>query len=180
TQNTAWTNVELALENLRKHDCLNYQEIIKLSVDELRSHIRPAGFYRRKARSIQAISQCLQDSQGIEALSGQDHQYSRALLLGICGIGEETADAILLYAFEKPAFVIDKYTRRIMSRLGLVDIGCSYPVLQQVFVSRLESRLELFQEYHALLVAQAKTHCREIPECETCPLQNCCHYFHKL
>ncbi len=177
TQNTAWTNVELALENLRRHDCLSYEEILKLPIEALQSHIRPAGFYRRKASCIRTVSQCLQDCRGIEVLRQQEHQYSRELLLGISGIGEETADAILLYALDKPAFVIDKYTRRIMSRLGLLDASCSYQTLQQVFVSQLGYRLELFQEYHALLVEQAKTHCRKIPHCTACPLRHCCRHF---
>ena len=177
TQNTNWANVELALANLRNQNVLGLREILRLEIDDLESLIRPAGFYRRKARAIRSVCTCLENYHGIEVLGQQSHQDCRKVLLNISGIGAETADAILLYALGKPAFVIDKYTKRILSRLGFMDFGCSYQSFQQVFIQQIPQDIARYQEYHALLVAHAKSHCRKKPDCTACPLQTQCEHF---
>jgi len=177
TQNTNWKNVELALENLRKHNVLDFHEILKLEIGDLETLIRPAGFYRKKANTIRSICSCLVDHQGIEGLSRQSHEYCRKAILDITGIGDETADAILLYALDKPAFVIDKYTNRIVSRLNSTDSSLGAQDLQQAFMQQLPPQLACYQEYHALLVEHAKVHCRKKPVCIACPLQSQCEHF---
>jgi len=180
TQNTSWTNVELALVNLRDKNDFGFREILNLEIDDLETLIRPAGFFRRKARAIQSLCICLENYQGIEGLSQINHQECRNVLLDISGIGAETADSILLYALGKPAFVIDKYTRRILSRLGFMDSACSYQRFQQLFMQQITPDLDHYQEYHALLVAHAKKHCRKKPDCQACPLQIQCEHFRQF
>lgn len=176
TQNTAWHNVELALGRLRKHDLLNWPSLLDIPVDELQEMIRSAGFYCRKAACIQSICRCIKDEQGIENFKQYDYQEIRQKLLSVNGIGQETADAILLYAFDKPVFVIDKYTHRIFCRLTGEDRPFNYNDLQESYVSHLTEDVAVFQEYHALIVAHAKQHCRHKPDCETCPLNDACRY----
>ena len=180
TQNTSWKNVELALENLRISNVLNSRQILKLDIVDLEVLIRPAGFYRRKAGTIRSICTCLENHGGIRALSKHSHQYCRELLLDITGIGAETADAILLYALDKPAFVIDKYTNRIIDRLRNMESSTIGQSLQQAFVVQLPSDLIIYQEYHALIVEHAKVHCRKTPACINCPLQSQCEHFKNL
>ena len=176
TQNTAWTNVELALANLRNDNLLSYHSILSLSNHELEELIRPAGFYRRKAACLHAVCRWLEALGGIENLKRQSQTLNRSSLLSICGIGEETADAILLYAFDQPEFVVDKYTKRIMYRLGFVRADCNYRELQAIFMSGIEVDLAVFQEFHALLVEHAKRHCKKTSLCQGCPLSGCCQY----
>jgi len=176
TQNTAWTNVELALANLRNHNRLSCASVLAISSRELQDFIRPAGFYRRKSDCLQTVCRWLEEAGGIDKIKLQSQHVNRTKLLSISGIGEETADAILLYAFDQPAFVIDKYTLRIMSRLGFVSADCNYQELQAIFMSRIEVDLLVFQEFHALLVEHAKQHCRKTSACEGCPLSDCCRY----
>ncbi len=177
TQNTNWKNVELALGNLRTRNVLDFHEILKLEIGDMEALIQPAGFYRRKANTIRSICTCLVDHRGIYAFSRQSHQYCRKVLLDISGIGNETADAILLYALEKPAFVIDKYTKRIVSRMSSMNSSPGGQDLQQAFVQQFPPHLVRYQEYHALLVEHAKMHCRKTPVCMACPLQSQCEHF---
>ena len=177
TQNTSWTNVELALENLRNQNALNYCAILKLETSDFEFLIRPAGFYRRKASAIRSICLFLENHRGIKAFSQQSHHICREVLLSVSGVGAETADAILLYALNKPAFVIDKFTRRIVSRLSSIEFDLSYHSYQQAFENQLPSDLTCYREYHALLVAHAKAFCRKKPVCDACPLQAQCEHF---
>ncbi len=181
TQNTAWHNVEMALESLRKQDLLSWPSLLDLSVDELETSIRSAGFYQRKAECIQSICRWLEGHQGIEQIKQYDSTKIRKTLIKIKGIGPETADAILLYAFDKPAFVIDKYTHRIFCRLAGFNRLYNYHNLQTGFINQLEENVAEYQEYHALIVEHAKVHCKNTPSCLTCPInQSCSHYLCKL
>ena len=178
TQNTSWTNVELALDNLRHRRLLDYRSILKLNTGDLESLIQPAGFFRRKASTIRAICVCLERHQGIQSLRQRNRQYCREVLLNISGIGAETADAILLYALDKPAFVIDKYSKRIIGRLNaLTSSEVSDDSLRQAFIQQLSPDLAVYQEYHALLVEHAKLYCRKTPICTDCPLQSICEHY---
>ena len=176
TQNTNWSNVEKALTHLRQQRLLSESGLKAVSLEHLAQLIRPAGFYRRKSACIKSLIDWLQFHGGIAALAQQSGAQLRTGLLNIPGIGAETADAILLYALGKPVFVVDKYTRRIVSRIGLLDYDMSYAQHQKFLTARLLSDLSLFQEFHALFVIHAKTHCRSIPKCEICPLRADCSY----
>lgn len=181
TQNTAWRNVEIALDNMRSQDLFSWRSLLEISVDDLQFVIRPAGFYRRKAACILSICRWLEGQQGIEQIKQHNTIEIRKTLINIKGIGSETADAILLYAFDKPAFVIDKYTHRIVCRLTGKELLFNYQALQNGFVNQLDGEVTVFQEYHALIVAHAKNHCKKAPNCTACPLNNSCrHYQCKL
>ncbi len=177
TQNTAWRNVEIALDNLRAQNLLTWPSLLRKSADELQVVIRPAGFYRRKAACILSICRWLEGKQGIEEIKQYDSIGIRKMLLSIKGIGHETADAILLYAFEKPAFVIDKYTHRIVCRLAGNTQVFNYHDLQAGFVKQLGEKMMVYQEYHALIVAHAKVHCKKTPDCLSCPINQSCSYY---
>ena len=183
TQNTAWGNVEKALSQLREQRLIALEAMLCISTEKLAKLIRPAGFYRRKSACIKAMSNWLAEQGGIENVKRQDSVSIRKDLLNIPGIGSETADAVLLYALAKCCFVVDAYTRRILSRVGLLGPGPSYSQAQQFLVSNIDKEISLYQQYHALLVAHAKAHCRKTPLCGGCPLFDVCRYFqevHKL
>ncbi len=181
TQNTAWRNVEPALQNLRTRALLSWQSLLEVSVDELQLIIRPAGFYRRKAACILSMCRWLEGQQGIEQIIQYEPVEIRKMLIDIKGIGPETADAILLYALDKPAFVIDKYTHRIVCRLTAKERLFDYYTLQTSFLAGLDKDVRLFQEYHALMVALAKDCCKTKPDCSACPINGSCwHYQSKL
>lgn len=177
TQNTAWRNVELALENLRHHRLLSCSSMMAISFEELMAHIRPAGFYRRKAECLKSICGWLNDQHGLDNIKQKGLSDSRKTLLNIRGIGQETADAILLYALDKPVFVIDKYTHRLVSRLANNDMAFNYDALQNSFINSLDENLLVFQEYHALIVVQAKEFCKKTPDCTGCPLNDSCRHY---
>lgn len=177
TQNTAWRNVELALENLRHLGLLSWSPMLSLSLDELQAHIRPAGFYRRKAECLKAICHWLKDQRGLDNIKLKGFLDCRRTLLDIKGIGLETADAILLYALDKPAFVIDKYTHRLTTRLANKNMAFNYDALQNSFINSLDENLLVYQEYHALIVIHAKEFCKASPDCTDCPLNDSCHYY---
>jgi endonuclease-3 related protein len=173
TQNTAWINVERAIANLRQADLLDPVSLSALDQTELADYLRPAGYFNIKAKRLQALTRFLLHHQQLDHL---DTEELRQMLLGVHGIGPETADDILLYAFQRPVFVIDAYTRRMFSRLGLVDEGSSYETLREHFESSLELDVEMFNEYHALIVQHAKHVCRTKPKCQTCLLSSGCDY----
>lgn len=167
TQNTSWPNVEKALLNLKSLNALDNKLIQKISVEQLKSAIRPAGYFNQKAKKIIAFTDFFSSLKG--------RIPSRDELCSIWGIGNETADSMLLYAFKSPIFVIDSYTKRIFSRIGLCKSDVSYEELQNLFNSSLENNFELFNEYHALLVELAKRHCtKSNPKCGYCPLGKLC------
>ncbi len=166
TQNTNWKNVEKALENLIKANLLDWNSLNQITEEQLAYYIKPAGFYRQKSKTIKRFVQTV---KGIKK-----EEITRDLLLSIKGIGKETADSILLYALERPYFVVDAYTKRIFSRIGICDKKVSYDDLQILIQSSLPKDINLYKEYHALLVEHAKTHCRKKPVCLNCPLENIC------
>jgi endonuclease-3 related protein len=171
TQNTSWLNVERAIDNLRRADLLRPEAIMALSSDELALHLRPSGYFNVKSRRLQALCQWLLAEDAAESL---DTDSLRRQLLSIHGIGPETADDILLYAYQRPVFVIDAYTRRLISRLGLMDGSLRYEALQAGFERGLTADVALFNEYHALIDHHAKQVCRPKPRCEACFLRKQC------
>jgi endonuclease-3 related protein len=173
TQNTAWNNVEKALEQLHKSNIMYHEKIIKMKHPRLGRLIRSAGYYNQKAERLAIISRFVKQHT-IKELMRKDAATLRAMLLSVKGIGPETADSIVLYAFEKPSFVIDAYTKRIFSRIGLCDADVDYHSLQKMFMDSIKKDVEMYKEYHALLVEHAKRHCRTKPECGGCPVSRMC------
>lgn len=176
TQNTAWSNVEKALNNLKLQNACNAQSLAQMAQDDLAQLIRSSGYYNQKAARLQLFSRWFLREGGFEVLSNFDTEELRSVLLELKGIGEETADDMVLYAFHKPSFVIDRYTRRIFSRLGLLAQKEHYSSLQQQFHQNLKTDVKLYQQYHALIVSHAKRHCMKKPDCPGCPLRQICQY----
>jgi len=174
TQNTSWNNVEKALQNLRAANVLTPQSLSALSEPQLAKLIRPAGYYRVKARRLRHFVQFLFESYAgsLDAMFAVDLASLRRQLLSIHGIGPETADSILLYAGQRPTFVVDAYTARILQRHGWLPIGAKYDAIKHFFESQLEPQVERFNEYHALLVRLGKEYCRSQPLCSGCPLED--------
>ncbi len=177
TQNTAWTNVEKAIVNLKAVDALDAQAIDGLPQDELAQLIKPSGYYNMKAKRLQAYCRWYIEQGGFEALDQLSTDDMREALLKVYGIGPETADDIVLYAFNRPVFVIDAYTRRIFSRLGHIGGDENYDELRTLFESTLGPDVPVFNEYHALIVNHAKDFCRKKPLCGECPLAPNCRHF---
>ena len=178
-QSTAWANAAKALAALRKANALHPTTLARLSEAEIGELVRSSGFYTVKARRVKAfVDHVVEAHDGnMEAMLSQDPNTLRRELLAIHGIGEETADCILLYAAGRPRFVIDEYTRRIIGRLGIgPDPLASYPDLQRFFEESLPADTQMFAEYHALLVALAKDVCRKRPDCARCVLNQVCKY----
>ena len=179
TQNTNWNNVEKAIANLRSTDALCPEKIYRMPWEELEALIRPAGFFRQKAARLQSFTALIvNDFAGdIDRLFALPIDQLRSTLLVQPGIGPETADSIILYAAGKPSFVVDAYTGRIFSRLGLVPTGNKYELTRSLFMQNLAPEAALFNEYHALIVRLAKTHCRKrTPLCPGCPLLELCQH----
>jgi endonuclease-3 related protein len=171
TQNTNWLNVEKALANLRAEHLLDFTLIGKLQPSELSVHIRPSGYHNQKAARLIAVAQALTT----DTLPTDPVEF-RKYLLALKGIGPETADCILLYAYHIPSFVIDAYTIRIFSRLGLCAETIKYHDLQAWFMQYLQPDARLYNEYHALIIKHAKEHCLKKPKCTDCPLLDICNY----
>ncbi|MBN2465241.1 endonuclease III domain-containing protein [candidate division WOR-3 bacterium] len=170
TQNTAWSNVEKAIAVLKSHRLLTLERLTPLSPTEIAPLIRSAGFYNIKAARLAAFLGWLKSTGGFAGLRRIPTAELRAQLLACHGIGPETADSILLYALSRPVFVVDTYTRRILSRYGLIVGDEHYDTLRAMFESTLPRSTRLYNEYHALLVRLAKTNCRSQPSCDSCPL----------
>ena len=172
TQNTAWKNVERAIENLKKARLLNPEALHRASLMKLSRLIRPSGYFNAKARTLKAFTAYLQIRFGgkMEAMFREPPHRLRLALLNIKGIGPETADSILLYGGGLPYFVIDAYTRRIVYRHRLMKPGRGYPELQTRFMSELSRNVGVYKEFHALIVKVGKEHCGRKPHCEGCPL----------
>lgn len=174
TQNTNWRNVSKAIDNLREAELLNFNSLKQLAVDEIAIYIRPSGYYNLKAKRLRNLLDMIEENYfGELDLFLQDSLASgRENLLSVKGVGPETADSILLYACELPTFVIDTYTHRVFSRHQLVDEETDYESMQDLFVSQLPKDVQLYNEYHALIVRVASTYCKKTnPLCEQCPLQ---------
>jgi endonuclease-3 related protein len=170
TQNTAWANVEKAMAVLKSRRLLSLNKLARLSPTRLAPLIRSAGFYNVKARRLAALLGWLKAQGGFAALNRTPTPDLRPLLLACNGVGPETADSILLYALGRPVFVVDAYTRRILSRYGLIAGDEPYETLRLMFESSLPRSPKLYNEYHALLVRLAKVNCRLRPLCDSCPL----------
>jgi endonuclease-3 related protein len=164
TQNTSWKNASMAIEELRKRGLLSAERILSTSHGELASIIRPSGYYNQKADRLKSICRFFNHT------AASSPTPTREALLSIRGIGPETADSILLYAYHVPVFVIDAFTRRIFSRVGLALENMSYDEVQHLFMQSLPRDERLFNEYHALIVRHAKEVCRKMPQCTACVL----------
>ena len=173
TQNTSWKNVEKAITNLNKHDLIDVKKIIRIEQKKLAELIKPSGYYNQKAKKLKNIAVFLR-KYPISQLEKMPLAEARKLLLDINGVGKETADSILLYALNKPIFVVDAYTKRIFSRLGLIKIDGDYDKVQKLFMKNLPHDGKIYNEYHALIVEHAKRHCRKKPECGECLLAGYC------
>ena len=178
TQSTAWKNVEKAIANLKRENLLNNQALLKINEKKLAQLIRSSGYFNAKAKKLKSFVHFLQTRyQGsLKKMFAIPLPELRKELLTVHGIGEETADSILLYAGNKPIFVIDAYTKLICSRLGLVKPEMNYQELQRLFMHRLPTNRKLFNEYHALLVAFGKNQCTKRPNCVLCILKDHCQY----
>lgn len=176
TQSAAWANVEKALANLERAGALSPRGLLGLSEEELARLVRPSVYYKAKARKLRAFAEMLAADFGgsLERLLSLPQEALRARLLATHGIGPETADDIVLYAVRRPVFVVDVYTRRIFSRLGLRPEREAYGDWQGLFTSALPQDATLFNEYHALLVRHAKVACHKAPLCEGCCLLELC------
>ena len=160
TQNTAWTNVEKAIGNLLVAGVMSPQKVLKTPDAELQELIRPAGFFKQKCAYLKAMAQFIIDHEQ-EFEKSDDVWALRKQLLAVKGVGRETADSILLYAFNKPVFVIDAYTRRVAERHWGVDGSVHYDVLQKTFMDALPCDVTIYNEYHALIVALCKESCHK-------------------
>ena len=183
TQNTSWKNVEKALINLTEFaSCSSQdsiiikkfptlQEISKMPLKELEQLIKPSGFYRQKSQLLKEFARFILSFKSIEDFA---KKITREELLKQKGIGPETADSILLYACKKPAFVVDTYTKRIFSRIGLIEKSAKYDEIQKFFQDNIPKDIEIYKEYHALIVQHAKQYCQKKPICYKCPLNKKC------
>ena len=177
TQNVSWNNAERAINRLKQEGLLCPAGLREVAIDELASLIKSSGYFNVKAKKLKAFVEHLGKGYGdnLEEMLRQEPDTLRRELLSIYGIGEETADDIILYAGGWPVFVIDAYTRRILERLRLVCEGQTYAELQAFFHSHLPSHTELFNEYHALLDHHAGVTCvRRDPRCTDCSLLDMC------
>lgn len=173
TQNTSWQNVERAIDNLRQADLLTPQALYEVPVEELEELVRPAGYFRVKARRLHSLLEFFVTRYGgsLEAMLATPLETLREELLAVHGIGPETADSILLYACELPVFVVDAYTYRVFSRHGWIGFDADYEAIQDLFQGGLPADAAMFNEYHALLVRVGKHFCRKRgPKCPQCPL----------
>ncbi len=173
TQNTNWNNVAKVMVRLRAEDRLTAAALTALPEAELAELFRPAGYYNLKARRVKNFLTFLREEyQGsLSLMTRHSLEKLRPRLLAVKGIGPETADSILLYALEKPTFVVDAYTFRILSRHQLAPESCAYEDLRRLFMDHLPADVELYQEYHALLVRLGKEWCRPQPLCQSCFLE---------
>ena len=176
TQNTAWTNADRALANLKVANALSPQAMRAMPEPELARLIRPSGYFNTKARKLKAMAAYLADhGDDPETWRRRDAKELRAELLGIHGVGPETADDIVLYAACLPSFVIDTYTRRVVARLGLAPDRDTYEAFQALFEEQLPVDATLFNEYHALLDRHASETClKTAPRCAGCCLLEVC------
>ncbi|MFH1065492.1 MAG: endonuclease [Nanoarchaeota archaeon] len=171
TQNTSWTNVEKAIYNLNKVKMLDAKKTVKADVKNIALLIKPAGYYNQKAARLKIVADYFLKNKGV---FNKNAKELRKELLKVNGIGPKTADSIVLYAFEKPSFVVDAYTRRIFSRLGHCRDNGKYEDIRTMFESKLPLDVNLFKEYHALIVEHAKRHCKKKSLCDGCILRKKC------
>lgn len=173
TQNTTWTNASSAVERLRDSGLLDPFTMYRADSRHISDAIRPAGFYNIKTDRLRAFIDFLHERYGgsMEAMFAEETGRLREILLAVHGIGRETADSILLYGDNRPVFVVDAYTKRILERHGLAEQHWSYDDVQSLFQENLPRNAALFNQYHALLVNTGKLFCRRLPRCGECPLR---------
>jgi endonuclease-3 related protein len=179
TQSAAWGNVEKAMANLKKAEALSSAKLRRLPLPKLAKMVHPCGYYNAKALKLKSFAFWLGNhyDDDLDRLFAVDTDDLRQQLLSVHGIGRETADSILLYAAGKPVFVVDAYTRRILSRIGLVPGKDSYGGYQAFFMKHLPADVAMFNEYHALLVRLGKDFCRRRPLCLQCCLNDMCQFY---
>ncbi|MCX7981905.1 MAG: endonuclease III domain-containing protein [Syntrophales bacterium] len=172
TQNTVWANAEKAICALKRRNLISVESLSKISEEELSEIIKPAGFFRQKAKRIKAFIDFVREEYGgdFSLMFNEEGEQLRKKLLAVYGIGAETADSILLYGGGKLYFVVDAYTRRILSRHGVMDESASYDEIQTFFMTYVPKDLYVYNQYHALLVETGKRFCRSAPRCSACPL----------
>jgi len=182
TQNTAWSNVKKALENLKRYNALTIESISRMDINTLKTTIQPSGFFNQKAHRLKTIAVFIQQNfeANLSAFFSRDTRVVRKELLALNGIGPETADSILLYVGNQPVFMIDAYTKRISRRIPLPVHGDTYDELQRFFERTLQKKypaehlVPVYKELHALIVELAKNYCRTTPLCDQCPLTRLC------
>ncbi len=172
TQNTSWKNVERALAVLRREELMDFKKLAEIKLEHLAKYIRSSGYYNQKAKRLQGFSQRLLREHGsVAQLETLPTKTLRVWLLDVHGIGKETADSILLYAFNRPVFVVDAYTIRIFSRHDLVEKTSDYDQVQATIHRSIKPEAQIYNEFHALLVRAGKEYCqRKHPRCKDCPL----------
>jgi len=183
TQNTSWSNVEKALENLKSKNMLNIKKISSVDIRILKEMIKPSGFFNQKANRLKNIAVYLHENydDNLDVFFNRDITEIREELLSLDGIGTETADSILLYAGDLPIFVVDAYTKRLCKRLPL-ETGESYDGIQEYFQERIKKHhkenelTQIYNELHALIVLLAKKYCKKKPDCKNCPIRKNCSY----
>ncbi|MBK3333145.1 endonuclease [Persephonella atlantica] len=167
TQNTNWKNVERAVNNLIKEGLLNWEKLDTVRIEKLKECIRPAGFYNQKATYIKSFVRAVKDLPA--------ENITRDFLLSIKGIGEETADSILLYGLGRPYFVVDAYTKRLFYRIGIIKKqNLSYRKVQEMVMEVFSADVHTYRLFHALIVEHCKEYCRKKPNCTECPIRNIC------
>ncbi|MCX8021171.1 MAG: endonuclease III domain-containing protein [Syntrophorhabdaceae bacterium] len=173
TQNTAWRNVEKAIENLKSLDMLDVKKLYDIETESLANIIKPSGFYNIKAKRLKNLIRLIYEEYGgdIEQLKRHGDSDLRMRLLSVKGIGEETGDSIMLYALNRPIFVVDAYTKRFLENHRLYDGKPDYQTVQKFFMENLPKDVYLFNEYHALIVSLGKDYCKRAPKCPLCPLK---------
>lgn len=177
TQNTSWANVERAIANLKRERVMNFTRMINIKEEKLALLIRPSGYFNIKTKRLRHILLFIhaQYSGSLTRMFATDPARLREELLGVNGIGPETADSILLYAGEKPFFVVDAYTKRIFSRQGLIPVNADYREVQGFFMDNLPRDTRFYNEYHALIVKTGKEFCKKVgPVCRNCPIRPKC------
>lgn len=182
TQSVSWKNVEIAIQNLKKEGILTIQGIADVDKVRLAELIKSTLYYNQKAEKLKRFCNHLKENYGCDIfkLFNKEMYDLRAELLSIKGIGKETADSIILYAAKKPIFVVDAYTRRIFHRLGYFREDEDYQSMQDFFMGNLPPDVDMFNEYHALIVAEGKDFCTSRkPKCNVCPLSDICKYWRK-
>ncbi len=177
TQNTAWVNVEKAIACLKSENKLSAQKIVKTRHNTLARLLRSSGYFNIKAKRLKSYCNWFLKQGGFQSLKQKKTKELRSSMLTVNGVGCETADDILLYAFERPVFVIDAYTRRIFSRFGLIEGDEPYEHLRSSFEIALKNDASLFNEYHALIVVHGKDVCRVKPKCEQCVIRQHCSFY---
>jgi endonuclease-3 related protein len=173
TQNTSWTNVEKAIANLKAAELLTPEKIYSISQQDLSAFIRPAGYMNVKAKRLKNLVKwfCEEHAGEFESLEAYSVDQLRETLILINGIGRETADAIILYALKRPTFVVDTYTYRLLVRHQCVSAEADYEEMKEFFERNLPEEVELYNEFHALIVQVGKNHCKPVARCEGCPLE---------